>query len=40
MKKKHNNHTESFGVKIKVHDTVGCFLNADMNCISKSKEFF
>jgi hypothetical protein len=35
MKKKHADHTESFGVKMKIGDVVGCFLNADLNSISK-----
>jgi hypothetical protein len=38
MEKKHGDHVESFGEKIKVHDVVGCFLDAGRNVISKSKE--
>lgn len=37
MKKKHGDHIESFGVKYRVGDIVGCLLDADRNCISKKK---
>ena len=39
MEKMHANHTESFGVRYDIGDVVGCFLDADMNFISKKKNF-
>lgn len=36
MKKKHGDHIESFGVRHSVGDVVGCFLDAETNCISKN----
>lgn len=38
MTKKHGDHIESFGVKYRVGDIVGSFLDADRNCISKNIE--
>ena len=35
MEKKHGDHTESFGIRHNVGDIVGCFLDADLNRISK-----
>jgi hypothetical protein len=38
--KRHGNHGERFGIRYIVGDVVGCFLDADRNCISKRRSVF